>query len=152
MTSRWGALGGLCAVLLAVLPSAGCKDSGTAEYAQAKSDYALLVSQGRRPTDPAFDKVVAELRKVPDSSDSYASAQVLLRAIKTGRVKPPPVPLSEQRHSQEPADVMRLRAECEHLAQSLGSVPGQTLEQQRRHLDDCKKQLDALRESHEPPN
>jgi hypothetical protein len=141
---------------LSLLCASGCKDEGQAHYAKARAQYQTLLEQMKRPTDPAFDPVVAELKQVEKGSSAYQKAQTMLGAIERARAEPrPPMPLAVHPSAPagEPADVAAQREACILLSQKLG----ETREPQARAkveaaLKDCQMKLEKVVESHHSDN
>jgi hypothetical protein len=133
----------------------GCKDAGKAHYEKARTQYRALMDQSKRPTDPAFDPVISELKQVPEGSAAYADAQRLLRPLEAARaMPPPPKPLVNRAPAEaEPADVAAQRQKCIELSQKLGQAKdAKARETLEGALRVCQLELEKAQESHHSDN
>ncbi|MBZ4396263.1 MULTISPECIES: hypothetical protein [Myxococcus] len=138
-------------ILLCLVFSTGC-DSGPEKLREADVKYQALVDQGVRPTDPAWDEVVAALEAVPKDSRSRPEADKRLAAIRGLRGKLPPRPLATPGATGPGTDDSDAkRAACEALAKKLGVADDAAREPLQAALTQCQKELVRIESHSHPP-
>lgn len=138
----------LCCLLVVAL--VGCEDKGKAEYQAAYDRYQALVTEGRRPNDPAFDEVVKKLEAVPASSAASGKAKSLREAILRSRKRLAPRPLAvpgaRDGGVAEDPKVQAKQQECVRLAQAIGTAKPEERDAAVKKLQACKVELIQLEE------
>jgi hypothetical protein len=133
----------LAAIVALSLALSSCRDEAAEAFARAQLRYEALVAEGVRPTDPRFDAVLVELRKVPPSSKRHAQAQVLLRGIEGARQRGVRTPLALASDGHRPPELEAQLAACGRiaaLAAGDGGVDRRTLEA----LEACRRAAEKL--------
>jgi hypothetical protein len=142
------AAGLLCLVLLG---APGC-DQGPEQLAKAEAQYADLVQRGVRPTDPAYDSVIAAFEAIPRDSKARATAEERLAALRALRGGLPPRPLATRGVTGPGTDeVDAQRVKCEALAKELGPAAGDQREAVMKALGECRAALVKLEAAAHPP-
>ncbi|MBI3185356.1 MAG: hypothetical protein HYZ28_24725 [Myxococcales bacterium] len=137
------------ALLALLMLLSGCRDEGAQVFERARVRYEALLAEGRRLEDPAFDEVLAELRRVPEGSRASVEARRLEGAIERGRASRIGRPLASAGAAGGP-ELAAKREECAKLAQALGQASGGQREDMVRRLAECRRQLHALEDAQHP--
>jgi len=134
-----------------VLLWTACQDEGKAQYQQAFERYQSLVGEGKLPSDPAFDGVLAQLEAIPGGSSVKGKADSLHGALLRSRHRLAPKPLAEGAPKGEgsldtPSDLQAKQQECAQLAKLLGQTPAAERAAVEHRLQECRRDLARLEE------
>ncbi len=109
--------------LVSLLLLTACRDPAAEALARAQYQHQRLLAASARPEDPQFDAVLAELKKVPETSRHFAPAQALTQQIVRGRTRVR-TPLALGANGQRDASLVAQLAACARLAQMAGADGG----------------------------